>query len=88
MLGSSGGSAGGIAGLLAMLQKQGVGAKEMNSFMPQIASFVKSQCGVDISSVLGIAGGGGDSGSAGAGGAADAQAAVSNALGGLFGNLE
>lgn len=52
-LGSSSG-AGGIAGLLAILGKQGISAKSVNAYLPQIAPFVKKQCGIDISSILGV----------------------------------
>jgi hypothetical protein len=68
--------AGGVADLLASLQKQGISPKEMNAFMPQLSSFIKSQCGVDINSVLGLSDG--DASSAGGGG-------IGNAMGGLFG---
>ena len=52
-LGSSSG-AGGIAGLLAVLGKQGISAKSVNAYLPQIAPFIKKQCGIDISSILGV----------------------------------
>lgn len=86
--GSSGGAAS-IASLLAMMQKQGVGAREMNSFMPMLASFVKSQCGVDIGSMLGT--GGATTGASttpsatGGSGANDLQASLGGMMGGMFG---
>ena len=53
---TAGGSAGGIASLLASLSSKGVTAKELNKFMPQVVSLVKSQCGVDIGKILGVSG--------------------------------
>ena len=80
-----GGGAGGLPQLLAMLQKQGIGAKEVNAFLPQVISFVKKQCGVDIGGMLGgISSGGGDDDDDSAQ-QASAPSAVSSALGGLFG---
>jgi hypothetical protein len=58
-LGSSGAgsSAGaGITSLLAMLSSHGVTVKELNAFMPQVVSLVKTQCGVDISKILVVSG--------------------------------
>ena len=89
--GGTAGTAGGVAGLLAMLQKQGIDAKEVNKFMPQLASIVKQQCGVDISSALGLPA---SSGSTGEGSseqqssvpsADDIKTSVGNVMGGLFG---
>jgi hypothetical protein len=51
---TAGGSAGGIASLLASLSSKGVSAKELNKFMPQVVSLVKTQAGVDISKILGV----------------------------------
>jgi hypothetical protein len=51
---TAGGSAGGIASLLASLSSKGVSAKELNKFMPQVVSMVKTQAGVDISKILGV----------------------------------
>jgi hypothetical protein len=53
---AAGGSAGGIASLLAMLSSHGVTAKQLNAYMPQVVSLVKTQCDVDISKVLGVSG--------------------------------
>jgi hypothetical protein len=53
---TAGGSAGGIASLLASLSSKGVSAKEMNKFMPQVVTLVKTQSGVDIGKILGVSG--------------------------------
>jgi hypothetical protein len=51
---TAGGSAGGVASLLASLSSQGVTPKELNKFMPQVVSLVKTQSGVDIGKILGV----------------------------------
>jgi hypothetical protein len=53
---TAGGSAGGIASLLTSLSSKGVTAKELNKFMPQVVSLVKTQSGVDIGKILGVSG--------------------------------
>lgn len=84
-LGGAGGGAGGLPELFASLSKQGIGTQEVNKFMPQLASFTKESCGVDIGSILGVpatsAGGAGD-----AAGSMNEQAsaALGNAMG-MFG---
>jgi hypothetical protein len=78
---AAGGSAGGIASLLAMLSSHGVSAKELNTFMPQVVSLVKTQCGVDISKILGVSG----ATSSAEGTAAPATAGSSNPLASLMG---
>jgi hypothetical protein len=97
-LGSSSG-AGGIAGLLAVLGKQGISAKSVNAFLPQIAPLVKKQCGIDISSILGVpsssasgtsgetAGGTSTSGEAagGTGSSSDAASKLMGSAMGMFG---
>jgi hypothetical protein len=87
--GASGGGAaagaGGVAGLLAMLEKQGIDASQVSAFMPQVASVVKSKCGVDIGSVLGVSSDGGGNEGGDQPSADDLKASAGNAMGGLFG---
>jgi hypothetical protein len=78
---AAGGSAGGIASLLAMLSSQGVSAKELNKFMPQVVSHVQTQCGVDISKILGVSGATPSTG----GTAAPAKAGSSNPIAAVMG---
>jgi hypothetical protein len=92
-LGSTESGAGGIAGLLAVLGKQGISAKSVTNFLPQIAPLVQKQCGIDISSILGVpsssaASGSGTSGDA-SGDTTSGSDTASKLMGsamGMFGN--
>jgi len=55
---TNGGGAGSLPELLAQLQGQGVGTKEVGSFMPKLADVLQKNCGVDVSSILGVSGSG------------------------------
>jgi hypothetical protein len=86
---SSGGGAGGIAGLMAVLGKQGISANSVSSFLPQVAPLVQKQCGIDISSILGVpstpsASGTGSSGEA-AGSATSSSDTASKLMDGAMG---
>lgn len=88
--GGSGGASAGldIASLIAMLGKQGISAKQINSFLPTVAPLIKKQCGVDISSILGVSSGSGTADATGGGTGDTANTMASNALGsamGMFG---
>jgi hypothetical protein len=82
-LGASG-QAGSIASLLGLMQSKGIGAGQMNSFMPQLAAFVKEKCGVDIGSQLGVSADGAAAAAAPAAGGLDASA-LGGMMGGMFG---
>ena len=79
--GSGGGNAGGIASLLATLSKQGISAKQVNAFLPQVATLVQQQCGVDIGSILGVSS---TSSGTSAGGAQTGAAGDSSAMSGAL----
>lgn len=77
------GGASSITGLLALLQGQGIGLQQLNSFMPMLTNLLKGKSGVDVSSILGVA-----SPQAGQQPAAQQQSggfSAGNLLGGMFG---
>ncbi|CAJ1946314.1 unnamed protein product [Cylindrotheca closterium] len=77
------GQAGSIASLLTLMQSKGIGAEQMNAFMPQLAAFIKSKCGVDIGSQLGVSADGAAAPAPAAGGF-DASK-LGGMMGGMFG---
>jgi hypothetical protein len=82
--GSSG--AGGIAGLMAVLRKQGISAKSVSNFLPQVAPLVEKQCGIDISSILGLPSSSATSGSGTSGEASGDSASGSDTASKLMGS--
>ena len=52
--GGDGKTSGGLAALLATLMGQGVDPKMVQAFLPVFAAYIKSQCGIDVSTMLGM----------------------------------